>query len=167
MASSTRWTWVWVNSGSWWWTGRPGVLRFMGLQRVRHDWVTELNWILSNRLPRWHSGKESACQPKRCKRCRFNPWIRKISWRRAWQPTPVFLPGKSHGQRSMAGYSPWVAKELEMIYWLNNNNSMRLQPLKVPGLERKLVFNPLVRWPLNSMACFTTIKTETKVPQDY
>ena len=44
MASPTWWTWVWVNSGSWWWTGRPGVLRFMGLQRVRHDWVTELNW---------------------------------------------------------------------------------------------------------------------------
>ena len=37
--------WVWVNSGSWWWTGRPGVLRFMGSQRVRHDWVTELNWV--------------------------------------------------------------------------------------------------------------------------
>ena len=44
MASLTRWTWVWVNSGSWWWTGRPGVLWFMGSQRVRHDWATELNW---------------------------------------------------------------------------------------------------------------------------
>ena len=44
MASLTRWTWVWVNSGSWWWTGRPGVLEFMGLQRVGHDWATELNW---------------------------------------------------------------------------------------------------------------------------
>ena len=44
MASPTRWTWVWVNSGSWWWTGRPGVLRSIGSQRVRHDWVTELNW---------------------------------------------------------------------------------------------------------------------------
>ena len=44
MASLTRCTWVWVNSGSWWWTGRPGVLRFMGLQRVEHDWATELNW---------------------------------------------------------------------------------------------------------------------------
>ena len=42
MASPTRWTWVWVNSGSWWWTGRPGVLRFMGSQKVRHDWATEL-----------------------------------------------------------------------------------------------------------------------------
>ena len=44
MASLTRWTWVWVNSRSWWWTGRPGVLRFMGSQRVGHDWATELNW---------------------------------------------------------------------------------------------------------------------------
>ena len=44
MVSLTQWTWVWVNSGSWWWTGRPGVLWFMGSQRVRHDWATELNW---------------------------------------------------------------------------------------------------------------------------
>ena len=44
MASLTQWTWVWVNSGSWWWTGRPGVLQFMRSQRVGHDWVTELNW---------------------------------------------------------------------------------------------------------------------------
>ena len=44
MASPTRCTWVWVNSGSWWWTGRPGMLRFMGSQRVRHNWMTELNW---------------------------------------------------------------------------------------------------------------------------
>ena len=44
IASPTQWTWVWVNSRSWWWTGRPGVLRFMGLQRVRHNWMTELNW---------------------------------------------------------------------------------------------------------------------------
>ena len=44
MASLTRWTWVWVNSGSWWWTGRPGTLQFTGSQGVRHDWATELNW---------------------------------------------------------------------------------------------------------------------------
>ena len=44
MASPTRWTWVWVNSGSWWWRGRPGVLQFMGSQKVGHDWATELNW---------------------------------------------------------------------------------------------------------------------------
>ena len=49
-------------------------------------------------FPTWCSGKESACQ---CKRCKFNPWVGKIPWRREWQPTPVFLPGESHGQRSL------------------------------------------------------------------
>ena len=44
MASLTQWIWVWVSSGSWWWTGRPGILHSMGLQRVRHDWATALNW---------------------------------------------------------------------------------------------------------------------------
>ena len=44
VASPTQWTWVWVDSRSWWWTARPGMLQFMGLQRVGHDWVTELNW---------------------------------------------------------------------------------------------------------------------------
>ena len=45
MASPTRWTWVWVNSRSWWWTGRPGMLQFMELQRAGHNWATELNWL--------------------------------------------------------------------------------------------------------------------------
>jgi len=52
------------------------------------------------------SGKEPACQFRRCKRHGFDPWIRKIPWRRAWQPTPVLLPGESHEHRSLAGYSP-------------------------------------------------------------
>ena len=50
------------------------------------------------------SDKEPACQCRRLKRCRLNPWVGKVPWRREWQPTPVFLPGKSHGQRSLAGY---------------------------------------------------------------
>ena len=58
-------------------------------------------------LPRWCCPKESACQQRRH---RFNPWVGKIPWKRKWQPTPVFLPGKSHGQRGLAGYSPWVCK---------------------------------------------------------
>ena len=45
MASPTQWAWVWVSSGNWWWTGRPGVLQSMGSQRVRHDWMMELNWV--------------------------------------------------------------------------------------------------------------------------
>ena len=57
------------------------------------------------------SGKEPACQGRRCKRCRFESWVGKILWRRKWQPTPVFLLGKFHGQRSLAGYSPRGHKE--------------------------------------------------------
>ena len=48
LASLTQWAWVWASSRSWWWTGRPGVLRFMGSQRVRYDWATELNWTELN-----------------------------------------------------------------------------------------------------------------------
>ena len=59
----------------------------------------------------WLSGKEPACQCRRCKRCEFDPWVRKIPWRRAWQPTPVFLAGESHGQRSLVGCSPRGCKE--------------------------------------------------------
>ena len=50
MASPTQWTWIWVDSGSWWWTRRPGVLQSMGLQRVRHDWATELNWTVMHSI---------------------------------------------------------------------------------------------------------------------
>ena len=63
ISSPTRWTWVWVNSGSWWWTGRHGVLWFMRSQRVRHDWATELSWteIQCTCFPGGSDGKESAC----------------------------------------------------------------------------------------------------------
>ena len=60
-------------------------------------------------LPWWLSGKESTCQ---CRRPGPDPLVGKMPWRRKWQPTPVFLPGKFHGQRSLVGYSPRVAKEL-------------------------------------------------------
>ena len=57
------------------------------------------------------SCKEPACQCRRCKRLGFNPWVRKIPWRRAEQPIPVFLPGESHGQKSLMGYGPQGQKE--------------------------------------------------------
>ena len=56
-------------------------------------------------LPWWHSGKESVCQCKRCRRPRFNPWVGKIPWSRKWKSTPASLPGKFHGQRSLVGYT--------------------------------------------------------------
>ena len=66
-------------------------------------------------IPRWLSGKESVCQCRRHRRRGFDPWVGKIPWRRKWQPTPGFLPGESHGQRSLVGYSPQRCKELDMI----------------------------------------------------
>ena len=60
------------------------------------------------------SGRESACQCRRHNRCRLDPRVGKVPWRMAWQLTPVFLPGKSHGQRSLVGHSPWGCKELAM-----------------------------------------------------
>ena len=64
MASLIRWTWIWVNSGSWWWTGRPGMLRFMGSQRVGHDWATELNWTeLMIMSVRWDLSVVLICIP--------------------------------------------------------------------------------------------------------
>ena len=65
----------------------------------------------TNKYPQWRS-------------CRFNPWVRKISWRRKWQPTPVDLPGKSHGQRSLVGYSPQGRKESDTTKQLNNNSKI-------------------------------------------
>ena len=59
------------------------------------------------RLPWWLSGKESTCQ---CRRLEFDPWVRKIPWKRKMEPTLVFFPWKSHGQRSLAGYSLWGHK---------------------------------------------------------
>ena len=75
---------------------------------------TERNWHkytlgvdhVWGRDSRWCCGKEPTCQCRRHKKCRFNPWLGKILWTKKWQPTPVILPGKFHGQRSLAGYSP-------------------------------------------------------------
>ena len=68
--------------------------------------------VLNNHgLPRWHLGNKSTCQ---CRRLGFHSWVAKISQRRKWQPTPVFLPGKSQKQRNLAGYSPWNQKESNM-----------------------------------------------------
>ena len=229
VASPTQWTWVWASSGSGWWTGRPGVLWFMGLPRVGHnrtteliymcvciymffflslfhcrllqdtlwvlyDWPLDYSWILFPRMgpfcyatgnlshvslsdtdytmsiPRLHpsshlwtlgllllfcnywplqkkkkisrrsakafrmagmwialqirglDGKESACSAgdlgSILELGRPPPW----PLRRAWQPTPVFWPGESHGQRSLAGYSSWSRRESDMTEQLTLSN---------------------------------------------
>ena len=74
-----------------------------------------LNLRMAKGYPDGSSGKEFTCQSSRNRRCGFNPWVRKIPWRRAWQSTPIFLPGKSHDRGDWWAIVPGVTKELDMI----------------------------------------------------
>ena len=75
-------------------------------------------------LPWCLSGGEPACQCRRRRRYRFDPWVRNLPWQRKWQPTRVFLPGESHGQRSLEGYSPWGPKESDMTKRLSTHTAI-------------------------------------------
>ena len=102
---------------------RSGELLFLNNIHQTNEWINEWDFlevgsrtwifeIFTRGLPRWYSGKESACQGGRP---RFDPWIGKIPWRREWKLTPEFLPGESHGQGTLEGYSPRGHKELDAI----------------------------------------------------
>ena len=107
-------------------------------------------------LPRWCSGKESTCQCRRMvkslpamREIGFDLWFGKIYWSREWQPTPVFLPGKSHRRRSLVGYSPWGHKEsdtterlhLALRWWGGAGRGSSLQPF---GLGLSLLVNQYI-----------------------
>ena len=132
---------MWVNSGSWWWTGRPGVLRFMGLQRVGHDWATELKWIELNST--YGEGNGTPLQYFAWK----IPWMEEpgslqsmgslrvghdwttslslftfLHWRRKWQPTPVFLPGESQGRGSLVAAVCGITQSWTQLKWLSSSS---------------------------------------------
>ena len=101
-----------------------------GLQRVRHNWVikhTHTYTLLRACFPGGSDDKDSTCQ---CRRHEFSPWVGKIPWWRQWQPTPVFLPGKSHGQRGLVGYSPWGCNSCT---WLSNSAHTQESEIKLGG----------------------------------
>ena len=81
------------------------------VDKMGDDSLIELSWCNNWGFPGDSCGKESTCQWRRRKRRGFNPQVRRIPWRRKWQPIPIYLPGKVHGQRSLMGYSPWGCKE--------------------------------------------------------
>ena len=117
--------------------------------RTCHKWSsysclpeTFQGWKKSHELCEWQTAivrasegcsvKDSACRCRRCKRRGFHPWARKIPCRRKWQPTPVFLPGKPHGQRSLEGYSPWDRKECNTTKHARTDNDCSLYIQALP-----------------------------------
>ena len=87
----------------------------------------------------WHMGKESACQCRRHERCGFDPWVGMIPWSGKWQPTPVFLPGESHGQGSLVGYSPQGCKKSGMTEYTHTLYTIlwRQRTICNPGLQNR------------------------------
>ena len=116
--SDSQQGWCFPNTDYCWvsWTGWPFL---------------SLSWPLG--LPCWLNGKGSACH------CRdpwgFSLWVRKIPWRRKCQPTPVFLPGESHGRRTLAGYSPWGHEEADTTERLSKNGSLPVRQGPVCSLQ--------------------------------
>ena len=104
-----------------------GIVREFGIDTYT---LLYFKWV-TNKVPRWLSGKESACH---CRRHEFNPWVGKMPWSRKWQLTPVFLPGKSHGQRSLVDYSPWGCGESDTTKWISMNRGVIAQHIKLSGL---------------------------------
>ena len=98
------------------------------------------------------SGKEPAYQCKRQKRHRFDPWVRKIPWRRAWQPVPVFLPGESDGQKSLVGYSPRGHKQSGTMKRLSTHIHLRTDSTTIVRITKAIVF------PLKEALFYTFLK---------
>ena len=114
MASPTRWTWVWVDSGSWWWTGRPGMLRFMGSQRVRLNWATEVtnanhkqnSTIFIGIMWGFPGGSVVKNLPANAEDMSWIPGSERVPGRgNGDPPPPLFLPGEAHEQQSPVGCS--------------------------------------------------------------
>ena len=106
----------------------------------------KLDWVMgfpggAKGLKEKNKQTNTHLQCRRLRRPRFNPWVGKIPWRRAWQPTPVFFPGESQGQRSLAGYSPWGCKESELQQLNTHTHSIQD--------SYKIVFIVILRFILN------------------
>ena len=102
MASLNQCTWVWASFGNWSWTGELGVCSPWG--HKESDTTERLNWTGLMGFPSGSMVKNPPAMQK-IQKPRFDPWVRKIPWKRKWQPTPVFFPGESHGQRSLTGFN--------------------------------------------------------------
>ena len=131
----------------------------------RENWEGDLGRVA---FPGNSDSKEPACQ---CRRPRFNPWVRKISWRRKWLPTPVFLPRKSHGQKSLGSPSPWGHKGSDMTERLilqfkvsiNNQYLVSADHMRLDNLQRILhcILRRILESGWHCSPHFSDIETET------
>ena len=147
LASPTRRTWIWANSESWWWTGKSGVLQSMGLQRVGHDWATELNWLSS-----W---KETWTLISIC----YKPWIHLPSyissyekrswyfWRQLWLNILILSP--KHPNQ----YNRWL---LQSQLWEAQERNNDGEPLAYMCLPTFLIF-------IEDKHCLCIIETSQKI----
>ena len=103
----------------------------------------------------WYSGgnrsKKSTCQCRRCNGLRLDPWVRMIPWKRKWHPTPAFLPGKFHGQRSLAGYSQWSCKEAEELNATEQTHSTHSHQRQLHNSARGFSYRKVVKM-VNSLS---------------
>ena len=127
MASPTWWTWIWVELRELVMDREAWRAAIHGVTKSRtqlSNWTDKSKYLIfkalfsyeycCNGLPCSSNGKESVYERG------FDPWVGKILWRREWQSTPVFLPGEFHGQRILAGHSPWGCKVSNMTEWLTH-----------------------------------------------
>ena len=124
--------------------------------------LTLTGWLSPKRAPRWLSGKKSAYQ---CRRCGFDPWVRKTPWKRKWQSTTVFSSGKSHGHRNLAGYSSWDSKESDTTYQLSTDTVIKYY--KLSDLEYRFIFSHLHRLGLKVKFLAGLVSSETSCPAPF
>ena len=123
------------------------ILSSMGLNCTELYMVVVFFFFTQYQLAfQWLSGEKSTCQCRSHRRCRFNPWVRKIPWKREWQPIPVFLTGKSYGQRNLAGYSPWGCKESDTTKQLSTHTHTHTQSMVVESMDTKLWMLKKASW---------------------
>ena len=109
------------------------------IMRVMWPWMAQADWSRTHFVKGFlggSDGKELSCQ---CRRCRFYPWLQNIPWRRAWKPTPVFLPGEPHRQRSLVDSSPWGHKESDTTGWLTLSLHLQWSPGAATATDRTTI----------------------------
>ena len=146
----------------------PAILLMGVFSKKEKHWFEAIHALLWG-FPGGAGVKESAGQGRRRKKCGFDPWVAKIPRRRAWQPTPVFLPGESHRQRSLAGYSPRGPKESDMSDAAQQQHAL-LWPLQLiyNSQDREATQVPMNRWMGKKEVAYTcTIWSRKCSPRQY